>query len=90
MSQLHPGLPTQTSTGDTSYDARRAEFPASELEKYVGRWVAFSGDGGRIVDSCKSLGELKSRLKNAGHDPHGVVFSRIPSADEIHSGSEFS
>jgi len=22
--------------------------------------------------------ELKIRLQNAGHDPHGVVFSRVP------------
>ena len=90
MSQLHPGLPSQTTPGDASYDDKRAEFPAAELEKYIGRWVAFSADGGRIVDGCRSLGELKRRLETAGHDPHKVVFSRIPSADEVQSGSELS
>jgi len=90
MSQLHSGLPSQTSPGDASYDDKRAEFPAAELEKYIGRWVAFSADGGRIGDGCRRLGELKRRLQKAGHDPHQVVFSRIPSADEIQSGSELS
>ena len=42
MSQLHAGSPSQTGPGDVSYDDKRAEFPAAELEKYIGRWVAFS------------------------------------------------
>jgi hypothetical protein len=90
MSQLQAGVPARTSGAHTSYDDNRADFPIEELEKCIGLWVAFSEDGTRIVDSCKSLSELQTRLRIAGRDPHDLVFSRIPSADEIQSGSEFS
>jgi hypothetical protein len=91
MSQLHPGAPAHSVPGDALYEDKRADFPIEQLEKYSGRWVAFSHDEAcRIVDSCASLAELKIRLQNAGHDPHGVVFSRIPAPGEIQSGSDFS
>ena len=90
MSQLHPGAPAHSAADDVPYEDKRADFPIEQLEKYSGRWVAFSRDEARIVDSCESLVELKIRLQNAGHDPHGVVFSRIPAPGEIQSGSDFS
>jgi len=90
MSQLHPGAPAHSVTGDALYEDKRADFPIEQLEKYSGRWIAFSRDEARIVDSCEKLVELKSRLEKTGHDPHGVVFSRIPAPGEIQSGSDFS
>ncbi len=54
-----------------------AKFPAEELAKYVGRFVAWSWDGARILDSAEDRERLWEQLVAAGIDPHRVVFEFI-------------
>ncbi len=37
--------------------ANRANFPMEELAKYMGKWVAFSPDGSRILASATDPGD---------------------------------
>src|SRR5260370_1583745 len=60
--------------GSTLMDTRqlrenRAAFPAAELAKYRGQWVAFSMDGRRIVASAADFVELDARVLALGEDP---------------------
>ena len=53
---------------DSIYFQNLKRFPLDELEKYAGKYVAWSEDGTRIVDSCEDDAVLYSRLKSAGFD----------------------
>ncbi len=66
----------------TLYSENRRNFPVQELQKYAGRWVAFSGDGTRIVDSDTDIHQLCDRLDASGIDAESVVLSQIH-ADEV-------
>jgi hypothetical protein len=89
MSRLHQGAGLLKLQID-SYIDNRARFPIEELATYAGKWVAFSPDGLRILDSCESLVELNKRLAMAGQDTEAVVFERVPTSDMIFSESELS
>ncbi|HEV3084218.1 MAG TPA: hypothetical protein VGY66_30930 [Gemmataceae bacterium] len=54
------------------------QFPADELAKYAGRYVAFSLDGARILASADSEQELEDQLLASGIDPSQVVGSYVP------------
>ena len=73
------------------YGTNRARFPRVELEQYRGSWVAFSGDGQRIVASGETIQRLEEQLAATGQDPQQVVFERIPSPEDDSSlgGVEF-
>jgi hypothetical protein len=47
----------------------RRKFPPEELEKYLGKYVAWFPDGSGIFDSDKDHDALWSRLKASGDDP---------------------
>jgi hypothetical protein len=64
------------------YGANRARFPWVELEQYRGSWVAFSGDGRRLVASGQTIQRLEEQLAAAGQDPQQVVFERIPGPED--------
>ncbi len=71
------------------YRTNRANFPEAELEKYRGRWIAFSPDGTHIVASGETLGQTDELVRAAGEDPNQAVFERVPGPDEdIYLGSE--
>jgi hypothetical protein len=57
----------------------RSAFPAAELLKYGGQWVAFSSDGGRIAASAADFAELDTRLVAIGEDPEQVALEYIDS-----------
>ena len=61
----------------------RNQFPAEELEKYAGRYVAWSADGTQIVASGNDLDELYDALDASKYDPAEVVTGRVPLTDEV-------
>ena len=58
--------------------ANRAVFPAEELAKYAGEWVAWSPDGSRVAVSAASPEMLDSLLRACGEDPACCVVEGIP------------
>ena len=52
-------------------------FPAEELWKFVGKHIAWSWDGSRIVASGDDLDELYMRLKEAGIPSDRAVFDYV-------------
>jgi hypothetical protein len=66
----------------------RSAFPAAELEKYRGQWVAFSGDGRRIVAGAPDLVELDVLLLAKGEDPEHVALEFVDSDESYVTGPE--
>lgn len=60
----------------------RARFPRGELERYRGKWIAFSSDGRRIIASNESLDALEDRLSDLREDPQRVIFEYLPGAED--------
>jgi hypothetical protein len=60
-----------------TYRQNRARFPAEDLRRYDGQWVAFSADGRRIVASAENIGHLSERVVAAREDLQDVVLERI-------------
>jgi hypothetical protein len=62
----------------------RQQFPADELQKYAGRYVAWSPDGTRIVASDEDDPiRLDAAVRAAGYDPAEVLITFVPPPDEI-------
>ncbi len=71
------------------FRANRARFTPDALAAYQGQWVAFSGDGSRIVAAAESLERLEEQLGVAGEDPRRLVLEGIPGPeDEMSLGAE--
>jgi hypothetical protein len=66
----------------------RSAFPAAELDKYRGQWVAFSADGRRIVASAPDLVELDALLVAVGEDPEQVALEFIDADESFVTGPE--
>ncbi len=64
-----------------TFNRNRAQFPAAELWKHAGRYIAWSGDGSRIVASGESEAELERNLRAAGIDPSQVVGDYVDPPD---------
>lgn len=64
----------------------RALFPAEELAKYAGKYVAWSLDGTHILLSDDDPLRLDAALKEAGYDPAEILVSSVPNPDEIVMG----
>jgi hypothetical protein len=56
----------------------RAAFPAEELAKHAGQWVAWSPDGTRIAASALGPELLDDILLANGDDPSLCVVEGIP------------
>jgi hypothetical protein len=78
--------PTPTTTSQSVPDY----VPAEELGAHRGRWLAFSGDGSRLIASASSLANLEAKLRKAGEDAEEVLLEWTPNGDSIISGSELS
>ncbi len=72
-----------------TYRENRPKISPEEIRKHRGEWVAFSGDGCRIIASDPDLGGLGKCLDAAGIDQRDVVFEQIPSTDTFFGGAEF-
>jgi hypothetical protein len=59
------------------FQKNRPSFPNEELLKYDGNWVAFSGDGRRIVAYAETLDRLFDVLQAANEDVQEVVYERV-------------
>jgi len=60
-----------------TYRQNRERFPASDLKRYDGMWVAFSADGRRIVASGERIAQVSEGVSAAGEDLQEVVLERI-------------
>jgi hypothetical protein len=47
----------------------RERFPLEELRPYIGKYVAWDWEFGRILDSDEDWGRLWDRLTATGHNP---------------------
>ncbi len=61
----------------------RQRFPAEELEKYAGKYIAWSPDGLSILASADDELRLDEAIRQAGYDPAEVVVSFVADPDEI-------
>jgi hypothetical protein len=52
-----------------SFTRNRAAFSVDELEKYVGKWVAFDADCTKILAAHEDVEELVKLVEQAGFDP---------------------
>ncbi len=69
-----------------SFTKNRAVFPLDELAKYIGKWVAFSPDGTKIVAAHEDVETLDQLVCDAGYDPQTVVFEGVPEEDTVYGG----
>lgn len=65
------------------YQENRNRFPPEELAKYLGKHVAFSPDGTRILASGDSIAEVDDKLEAAGIHFSQVVHSYIGPPDQV-------
>ena len=63
--------------------SNRNQFPPEELEKYAGRYVAWSPDGTQIVAAADRLSALAPAIEASEFDPAECVLSYVPHADEV-------
>ena len=66
----------------------RAAFPAADLAKYRGQWVAFSMDGRRIIAAAPELVELDALLLAMGENPKRVALEYIDTDPSFVTGPE--
>ncbi|MBI1918854.1 MAG: hypothetical protein HYS12_29540 [Planctomycetes bacterium] len=65
----------------------RSQFPAEELWKYIGKYVAWSPDGTKIIASDDDGGQrLAAAIRAAGFDPSETLVSFVSDPDEVFLG----
>lgn len=67
----------------------RHRFPYDELEKYAGRYVAWSPDGTKIIASDDDPLRLIATVDAAGYDHQETLVEAIPGLDEVILGGGF-
>ena len=65
------------------YLKNRQQFPPEELEKYAGKYVAWSPDGTRIIASDDDYAKVAQAVDASGYDPAEIVMEPIPFPDEV-------
>jgi len=68
------------------FNENRRRFPPEELQKYAGKYVAWSPDGTSIIDSDEDMTRLDERLKAARYDVSEILISMVPMEDLILGG----
>jgi hypothetical protein len=66
----------------------RSAFPAAELARYRGQWVAFSRDARRVVAGAPDLIALDALLVAMGEDPEHVALEYIDADESFVTGPE--
>jgi hypothetical protein len=64
------------------YLENRRRIPPEELAPYAGQWVAFSGEGTRILASGPDLATAEANLAALGVPGDEVGWARIPGPGE--------
>jgi hypothetical protein len=67
----------------------RNNFPAEELQKYAGRYVAWSPDGTRIIADADDLGALCDAVDASPYDPADCLMEPIFDPDTVVLGGGF-
>jgi hypothetical protein len=67
----------------------RNAFPSEELALLVGKHVAWSPDGTRIVACDDDPLKVVAAVKAAGYDPEETLIEAITSPDEMSWGGAF-
>jgi hypothetical protein len=62
---------------------QRPTFPAAELERHRGKWVAFALDGSTILASGDSELDLAEKAEARGLKPAYYVMEPIPEQDTL-------
>jgi hypothetical protein len=65
------------------YLQNRTRVSAAELEKYAGKYIAWSPDGKNIIAADDDPMNVVAVLKSAGYDPAECVLSTVPAPEEI-------
>ena len=60
----------------------RQRFPAEELARYAGQYVAWSPDGTKILASDEDELQLVQAMRAAGHDSAETLIAYVPAQDE--------
>ena len=68
------------------FDENMRNMPEQELTPYIGKHVAWSLDGTRIVASGGDYDEVNDRVVAAGIPPNRVVFGYINDPDVSYVG----
>jgi Family of unknown function (DUF5678) len=65
------------------YLKNRSQVAADELEKYAGKYVAWSPDGKQIVAADDNPINVVAAVKLAGYNPAECVLSSVPFPEEV-------
>jgi hypothetical protein len=65
------------------FQSNRQRFPAEELARYAGQFVAWSADGTRILASDRDELRLVNALPEAGLSSAETLIAFVPAEDEI-------
>ena len=72
------------------HNENRNRFPAEELEKYRGQYIAWSLDGTRIIAHADDPDTLDALLLQLGDEGQRCVLSCFPEEDTIFPWSAFA
>jgi hypothetical protein len=61
----------------------RSRFLPVELEKYAGKYVAWSPDGKEIIAADRDPTRVVAVVTAAGYDPAECVLSSVPDSEEV-------
>jgi hypothetical protein len=61
----------------------RRKFPLDELEKFAGKYVAWSPDGKSIIASDDNEISLDAALERSGYDTSTILITFVPDSDEV-------
>jgi hypothetical protein len=61
----------------------RGQVSPAELEKYAGKYVAWSPDGRQILAADDDPMKVVAALKSMGYDPTECVLSSVPAPEEL-------
>ena len=64
------------------YRNNRARFPHADLVPYQGSWVAFSGDGKRILARGETVEQLEQQIAANVGSNQNVVMEWLPGTEE--------
>jgi len=69
-----------------SFSENRSQFPAEDLARYAGHYVAWSPDGRLILAHGADPDLVEKQLVAAGIDPAAVVVAYVDLPDEVFLG----